>query len=84
MDTNNKEHRAFEIFPQRSMSLESLGHTVQTVANGKQEDDVKMEYAINEDQVENKEYQKRRRMSYDTVSIADSNLGGFNLRARIY
>ena len=59
------------------MSLDSLGHEVQRVAEGKQEPTKDVECVVEHDEPQDEEEQQKRRKAYDTISIADSTLGSY-------
>ena len=58
------------------MSLDSLGHAVQIASEANQMDNEDKEYIREDNECPNDEEQEKRRKAYDTVSIADSTIGG--------
>ena len=63
---------------QSSMSLDSLGRSVQRVAEENQKNEASLDDDLEPDieiSPRNEEQERRRSRAYDTVSIADSTLG---------
>ena len=58
------------------MSLDSLGRAVQIASEENKTDNEDIEYIPDDNERQNDEEQERRRKAYDTVSIADSTIGG--------
>ena len=58
------------------MSLDSLGRAVQIASEENQMVNDDTEYTRDDNERQNDEDRERRRKAYDTVSIADSTIGG--------
>ena len=58
------------------MSLDSLGRAVQIASEENKTHNEDIEYIRDDNEPQSGEEQERRRKAYDTVSIADSTIGG--------
>ena len=77
-ENQSQRHNDLKNHSQSSMSLDSLGRSIQRVAEENQKNEASLDDDLEPDieiSPRDEEQERRRSRAYDTVSIADSTLG---------